>query len=187
MGFDNLQFPKRVSTRVLPIKKLVPLNIGLNNFFAVMTEAYFVSDDSAPLSNFDELFTKLRLEKTENNLSNIRRKGLIYEGDKTFAPQLSHVFENVPGCSENAHIRSSESGKIWECKARDFFEAENIFALIDEDFGEFQITDEQNCWYCILRDFDPIVFFAVNDELSKQLTNCVQETAMVISPDFNCN
>lgn len=188
-AFDNLHLPKRMPTRSLPIKTLMPMNVGLNNFFAVMTQAYLVHDDSNSIGRFDELFSMTGLKKTESNLSKIRKKGMIYEGEKSFPSQLVQVFRKVSWHSEYVHIRSNESGKIWKRKTIDFFEAEDFFSLIDEDIGEFHVTDAQNNWYCVIRDDEPIVFFAVNDKLSKQLTTCAQESSVVmsLSPNFNCN
>jgi len=182
--FDYLKFTKITSSgfRAFPIKEVMPVNPDLNNYFAVLTEAYLVSDDSIPIRNFDQLFLNLGLEKTEKNLADIRAKGLIYEGEKSFPPSLYELFNNI---SDYIYIRSAESGKIWKHKVSTFFCSENIFSLVTEDYGEFDVTDDKNNWYCIVRDDDPIVFFSVNDKISHGLKTKTKKWAIQLNPDFN--
>ena len=159
MGFGRLKLPTtNHPSRVRPIRELVSEAV-LKNYFAVLTKAYISSDDDKSVDNFNELFSKCGLDKTENNLSEIRKKGLIYEGEKVFSPKLSRLLCGESCTSNHVHIRSRETGKIWRYTADKFFNAEEFFVLIDEVCGEFYITDDNNNWYGVLRDDDPIVFF----------------------------
>ncbi len=174
-----------IHSRFFPVKGLFPNELTLKKFYAVLTEAHLVSDDDKPVNNFDELFTKCNLDKSENNLFHVRKKGLIYEGDKIFSFHLGQLLYNNAS-SGNVNIRSSETGKVWKYGLDDFFNEQEFFSLVDEYCGEFHFTDDSNNWYGVLRDDDPIIFFAVNDYLSSRLVTHFQENILQLSPDFNC-
>ena len=193
VGFQNLEFGKTYSSkfREFPISEVMPVNLGLSNYYAILTQAHIVSklksDDNSTVDNFDDLFSGFGLEKTERNLSYIRKEGLIYEGDKCFSSQLALVLGGENSSSNHVHILGSETGKLWEYIADEFFSAEEFFELVDEYCGEFQLTDDANNWYGLLRDDDPIVFVALNDGLSNKLKQYSQDNILGLSPDFNYN
>jgi hypothetical protein len=153
-------------------------------YVVILVDAYVrMGGAISPVANFSALFRVFNCEPTQANLEQIRRSGMLIEGGKRLAKEISQALIEASDESRWGFVRCwydpLDAG--WCVNLRSYLQSSDLLKVLPNSSGEFAISCDRGSWAMFLRDDEPFIFLAGPRGLIRRIVQSCPDIVMEVS------
>ena len=167
------------------LEDLLPVDRQLD-YFAIITSLFIKKNK---FESFSALFESTGLDRSESNLSILRNKYQLIEGNKILGAILLDVIKRISSGSQYVYISCYDFDEkkyfYWKVPINELLHYNiDLLRCLPIPYGEYRMCDENCNWFWFLRDDDPFIYMAAEKSKVNQLKSCCEDYIMELSRSF---